>query len=138
MMAEEVVESTDPDAWMHKIENILPQLDRVSQLPLFSKVYKDIKKKIIDYLPEYRGDLSEKHCPRVQADIIEDLKKIAWENDTRVCRNYIYCLHNIASTGAPFTELIEKINVKLNPLVQSFKNKETFIKAMGKVEIVRY
>ena len=129
----------DEDGWKWKRaregkwENLLPQLDRVSQLPLFSKVYKDIKKLIIQFLPNYLEDLTEKHCPRVKADIIEDLEKIAWEKDTIVCKQYIYLLRDIAFSGAPFTELIDKINVKLTPLVKFFKNKERFIKKMEEI-----
>ena len=132
IMAEEVAKCAEAGIW----ENLLPQLERVSQMPLFSKVYKDIKKWIIQYLPEDLGKkdtLWEKLCPRVQAHITEDLEKIEWENDVEECQIYIHLLRDIAFTGAPFTELIDKINVKLTPLVQFFKNKETFIKAMKKI-----
>ena len=132
IMAEEVAKCAEAGIW----ENLLPQLERVSQMPLFSKVYKDIKKWIIQYLPKDLGKkdtLWEKLCPRVQAHITEDLEKIEWENDVEECQIYIHLLRDIAFTGAPFTELIDKINVKLTPLVQSFENEKTFIKAMKKI-----
>ena len=131
IIAKEIGERVENGAW----ENILPHLDRVSQLPLFAEVYKDIKKGIIKYLPEVRGALCqkdslwEKLCPRVQADVIEDLEKIAWANSGEECEMYINLLRDIATTEAPFTELIDKINVRLRPLVQTFENKERFIKA---------
>ena len=132
IMAKEVAECAEAGVW----ENLLPQLERVSQMPLFSKVYKDIKKWIIQYLPGEigkRDPLWEKLCPRVQADVTEDLEKIAWEKDVEECQTYIHLLRDIAFTKAPLTELIDKINAKLRPLVQSYKNKEAFIKAMGKI-----
>ena len=132
IMANEVAECANDGAW----DNLLPHLDRVSQLPLFAEIYINIKKWIIHNLLDdlgKRDPLWEKLCPRVQADVIEDLKKIAWEKDARECQMYIHLLGDIASTGAPFTELIDKLNVKLSPLVQSFENKESFIKAMKKI-----
>ena len=59
------------------MENLLPQLDRVSQLPQFSKVYNDIRKGIVLNLPEDLGKkdtLWEKLSPRVQADVTEEKK----------------------------------------------------------------
>jgi len=132
IMAKEIADCAEAGVW----ENLLPQLERVSQIPLFSKVYKDIKKWIIQYLP---GELGERDnlwdhlCPRVQADVTEDLEKIEWEKDAEECQIYIHLLRDIAFTRAPFIELIDKINAKLSPLVESFKNKETFIKAMEKI-----
>ena len=58
--------------------------------------------------------------------------------DYKECQKYIYLLRDIAFTGAPCTELIEQANAKLTPLVQSFKNKETFIKGMEKIIKVPY
>ena len=134
VMATDLTECAKVGHW----EDLLPHLDRVSQLPLYlySEVYKDIKKWIIEKLPGELGqDVTfwEKLCPRVQADISEDLEKIEWKKDARECQIYIHLLCNIAFTGAPFTELIDKVNAKLSPLVQSFENKETFIKAMQKI-----
>ena len=132
MMAKEVANRAAAGVW----ENLLPQLEYVSQMPLFSKVYKDIKEWIIEYLPEELGkrdSLWEKLCARVQADVVEDLKKIAWEKDIEECFTYIHLLRNITFTRAPFTELIERINAKLTFLVESFQNKEAFIKAMEKI-----
>ena len=83
------------------LAKLLPHLDRFSQMPLFSKVYKDIKTGIIQFLPEDLGKkdpLWEKLCPRVQADVIEDLGKIIWEMDARECQMYIHLLRDIAST----------------------------------------
>ena len=128
-MAKEVAEYAEAGVW----ESLLPYLDHVSQMPVFADVYKDIKKWIVYHLPKELGEkdnLWEKLCSRVQADIIEDIEKIAWEKDAG---QYIRLLRNIAFTKAPFAELTDKINAKLTPLVQSFKNKETFIKAMEKI-----
>ena len=47
-LAEELDRCTEHENWKY----LLPHLDHVSQLPLFSKVYKDIKKDIIEHLPE--------------------------------------------------------------------------------------
>ena len=131
IMALEVTKYSEAGVW----ENILPHLDRISQLPLFAKVYKDIRKWIIHYLPAdlyQNGTLWEKLCPRVQADVSEDLENIAWEKDAECHRIYIHLLRLFAVKGVPFTEPIAKINSKLTPLVRSFKNKRTFIKAMEK------
>ena len=77
VMATDLTECAKVGHW----EDLLPHLDRVSQLPLYSEVYKDIKKWIIEKLPgELRQDVTffVFFCPRVQADISEDLDKVVW------------------------------------------------------------
>ena len=101
--------------------------------PKFTKISK--RRSSSTCLKLVLGDLWEKQCLRVQADIIEDLKKIDWEKDPSVCRKYINLLHDIAVAGSPFPELIEKNQCQVNPSSAVLQEKRNIYQGYGKYQV---
>ena len=137
ILAKEVTECAEAGDW----DKLLPHLKRLcelSQLPRIAEVYKKVRGCIFWYLHEEiqgkKEPLWEKICQEVQTDVIDVFfRNTSWEMYSEENRMYIHLLGEIVFMGAPFTELIDKINSKLCPFVQSFENKETFIKVMEEI-----
>ena len=120
-----------------KLSGVFPKklaehMDRISQLPLFAKVFKQAKKSIIRFFTKELGDdgVWEQLSQRVQADIAEDLEKITWEEDSEICCDVLHILREMAGYNAPFPELMNMCNYKLSAVIQSYGSKDSFINGM--------